>query len=55
MCTFADSIKVLENGDLHTVGIEDYGQKLNHPFTAHPKIDPVTGTGIQLMSMCVYI
>jgi carotenoid cleavage dioxygenase-like enzyme len=37
------SIKVLENGDLQTVGIEDYGQKLNHPFTAHPKIDPVTG------------
>jgi len=41
----ADSIKVLENGDLETVGIEDYGQKLKHPFTAHPKIDPVTGTG----------
>lgn len=37
------SVKVLENGDLETVGIEDYGQRLNHPFTAHPKIDPVTG------------
>ena len=33
----------MENGDLQTVGIEDYGRKLKHPFTAHPKIDPKTG------------
>jgi hypothetical protein len=40
---FADSIKVLEDGDLQTIGLEDYEQKLKHPFTAHPKIDPITG------------
>jgi carotenoid cleavage dioxygenase-like enzyme len=38
-----DAIRVLEDGDLETVGQEDYGGKLNNNFTAHPKIDPVTG------------
>lgn len=37
------AIKVLEDGDLQTLGYLDYGQQLNHPFTAHPKVDPVTG------------
>ncbi|CAM6036841.1 unnamed protein product [Sphagnum compactum] len=35
-------IKVLEDGDLETIGREDYGT-LADRFTAHPKIDPVTG------------
>jgi len=38
----ADIIKVLEDGDLETVGREDYGT-LADRLTAHPKIDPVTG------------
>jgi carotenoid cleavage dioxygenase len=29
--------------DLSTVGRHDYGGRLRSPFTAHPKIDPVTG------------
>jgi carotenoid cleavage dioxygenase len=29
--------------DLATVGTFDYGGKLKHPFTAHPKLDPATG------------
>jgi carotenoid cleavage dioxygenase len=29
--------------DLETVGEETFGGKLTHPFTAHPKVDPVTG------------
>ncbi|KAG0605587.1 hypothetical protein M758_9G071000 [Ceratodon purpureus] len=37
------NIKVSEDGDLHTIGLEDFKQKLKHPFTAHPKIDPITG------------
>ncbi|PWA55735.1 carotenoid cleavage dioxygenase 1 [Artemisia annua] len=37
------AIKVLEDGDLQTVGLMDYDKRLSHAFTAHPKIDPVTG------------
>jgi len=29
--------------DLTTKGIETFENRLRHPFTAHPKIDPVTG------------
>ena len=29
--------------DLETLGLEDFGGKLNFAFTAHPKICPVTG------------
>ncbi|KAJ0439442.1 putative carotenoid oxygenase [Helianthus annuus] len=36
-------IKVLEDGDLQTLGLMDYDERLSHNFTAHPKIDPVTG------------
>ncbi|XP_031373616.1 carotenoid 9,10(9',10')-cleavage dioxygenase 1-like isoform X1 [Punica granatum] len=36
-------IKVLEDGDLQTLGMMDYDKRLLHPFTAHPKVDPVTG------------
>lgn len=37
------AIRVLEDGDLETLGRVDYGAQLDHPFTAHPKVDPVTG------------
>ncbi|TYK10433.1 carotenoid 9,10(9',10')-cleavage dioxygenase 1 [Cucumis melo var. makuwa] len=36
-------IKVLEDGDLQTLGLLDYDKRLTHTFTAHPKVDPVTG------------
>ena len=29
--------------DLSTIGFQDFGGRLNTSFTAHPKIDPVTG------------
>lgn len=29
--------------DLDTIGSYNYGGKLKHPFTAHPKVDPATG------------
>lgn len=35
-------IKVLEDGDLQTLGMLDYDKRLAHSFTAHPKVDPVT-------------
>lgn len=38
-----DVIKVLEDGDLQTIGLLDYDKRLSHSFTAHPKVDPVTG------------
>lgn len=38
-----DAIKVLEDGDLQTLGMLDYDKRLEHAFTAHPKVDPVTG------------
>ncbi|KAH7447415.1 hypothetical protein KP509_01G106600 [Ceratopteris richardii] len=37
------AIRVLEDGDLQTLGFLDYETKLRQPFTAHPKVDPVTG------------
>nr|GMC84495.1 carotenoid 9,10(9',10')-cleavage dioxygenase 1-like [Ipomoea batatas] len=37
------AIKVLEDGDLQTLGMLDYDKRLEHAFTAHPKVDPVTG------------
>ncbi|CAM0953655.1 unnamed protein product [Alopecurus aequalis] len=36
-------VKVLEDGDLQTLGLLDYEERLKHPFTAHPKVDPFTG------------
>lgn len=36
-------MRVLEDGDLETQGLLDYNSNLAHPFTAHPKLDPVTG------------
>nr|C3VEQ4.1 RecName: Full=Carotenoid 9,10(9',10')-cleavage dioxygenase 1; AltName: Full=Carotenoid cleavage dioxygenase 1; Short=OgCCD1 [Oncidium hybrid cultivar]ACP27629.1 carotenoid cleavage dioxygenase [Oncidium hybrid cultivar] len=35
-------IKVLEDGDLQTLGLLDYNKRLAHSFTAHPKVDPFT-------------
>ncbi|VAI11956.1 unnamed protein product [Triticum turgidum subsp. durum] len=35
-------VKILEDGDLQTLGLLDYDQRLKHPFTAHPKVDPFT-------------
>ncbi|KAJ7949175.1 carotenoid cleavage dioxygenase 1 [Quillaja saponaria] len=37
------AVKVFEDGDLQTLGMLDYDKRLAHSFTAHPKIDPVTG------------
>lgn len=37
------AIRVFEDGDLETLGRIDYGARLDHPFTAHPKVDPITG------------
>ncbi|KAF7137651.1 hypothetical protein RHSIM_Rhsim07G0056200 [Rhododendron simsii] len=36
-------VKVLEDGDLQTLGMFDYDKRLAHSFTAHPKVDPFTG------------
>lgn len=35
-------VKVLEDGDLQTLGMLDYDRRLSHSFTAHPKVDPFT-------------
>ena len=39
----ADVVKVMEDGDLQTIGLLDYEKRLKHSFTAHPKVDPFTG------------
>lgn len=36
-------LRVLEDGDLQTLGLLDYDKRLTHSFTAHPKVDPFTG------------
>ncbi|KAL9262079.1 Carotenoid 9,10(9',10')-cleavage dioxygenase-like protein [Drosera capensis] len=36
-------LRVLEDGDLQTLGLLDYDKRLTHNFTAHPKVDPFTG------------
>nr|POE92693.1 carotenoid 9,10(9',10')-cleavage dioxygenase [Quercus suber] len=35
-------LKVLEDGDLQTLGMLDYDKRLAHSFPAHPKVDPFT-------------
>ena len=40
---YSDAVKVLEDGDLQTLGMLDYDKRLSHSFTAHPKVDPFTG------------
>lgn len=53
---YVDVLKVLEDGDLQTLGMLDYDKRLTHSFTAHPKVDPFTGKGIildrSLLSLC---
>lgn len=44
----ADALKILEDGDLQTLGMMDYDKRLVHSFTAHPKVDPVTGNIISV-------
>ncbi|KAJ6948446.1 hypothetical protein NC651_002703 [Populus alba x Populus x berolinensis] len=36
-------VKVMEDGDLQTLGLLDYDKRLKHSFSAHPKVDPFTG------------
>ncbi|CAN1787690.1 Carotenoid 9,10(9',10')-cleavage dioxygenase 1, partial [Linum perenne] len=36
-------VKIMEDGDLQTIGLLDYDKRLKHSFTAHPKVDPFTG------------
>ncbi len=38
------ALRVLCSGVVETLGRVDYGGKLKHSLTAHPKLDPVTGT-----------
>ncbi|KAK2992344.1 hypothetical protein RJ640_015432, partial [Escallonia rubra] len=40
--TGTNVLKVLEDGDLQTLGMLDYDKRLSHSFTAHPKVDPFT-------------
>jgi len=50
---FADVLKVLEDGDLQTLGLLDYDKRLSHSFTAHPKLDPFTGKiYLPIMTSC---
>lgn len=42
-----DVLEVLEDGDLQTLGLLDYDKRLKHAFTAHPKVDPITGERIE--------
>lgn len=46
-------LEVRRDGDIVTRGFQDFGGKLKHPFTAHPKVDPRTGEmiffGYQIM------
>jgi carotenoid cleavage dioxygenase len=37
------AMRVLCSGVVATLHRETFGAKLHHPFTAHPKVDPVTG------------
>ncbi|XP_024518892.1 carotenoid 9,10(9',10')-cleavage dioxygenase 1 isoform X2 [Selaginella moellendorffii] len=37
------AIRMLEDGNLETIGVLDYDKRLSHAVTAHPKVDPVTG------------
>ena len=43
MALVENALPVMMNRELDTVGLNDYGGKLDTSFTAHPKICPVTG------------
>eukprot|EP01100_Stratorugosa_tubuloviscum_P015838 TRINITY_DN953_c0_g7_i1.p1 TRINITY_DN953_c0_g7~~TRINITY_DN953_c0_g7_i1.p1 ORF type:complete len:526 (-),score=231.30 TRINITY_DN953_c0_g7_i1:40-1617(-) len=36
-------VQVLQDGQFETIGMNSYGGRLKHPFTAHPKVDAETG------------
>jgi carotenoid cleavage dioxygenase-like enzyme len=50
----ADAIKVLEDGDFKTMGRVNYGSPTDY-LTAHPKIDPVTGSSTLLSIVLINI
>jgi carotenoid cleavage dioxygenase len=43
MALYEVSLPTQVREDLSTVGAVDFGGRLHTPFTAHPKVDPVTG------------
>ncbi|PHU12674.1 hypothetical protein BC332_19604 [Capsicum chinense] len=46
-------VKILEDGDLQTLGMLDYNKRLQHSFTAHSKVDPVTDLPIILILLVI--
>ncbi|KAF3679751.1 hypothetical protein FXO37_03705 [Capsicum annuum] len=50
---FTDVVKILEDGDLQTLGMLDYNKRLQHSFTAHSKVDPVTDLPIILILLVI--
>ena len=36
-------LRILCDGVVDTLGRLTFGNKVRHPFTAHPKVDPMTG------------
>lgn len=41
--TLPFSVRILMDGHFESLAHNDYGGRLKHPFTAHPKVDPETG------------
>ena len=39
----ACQVRAMCSGLLRTLSRQTFDDKLQHPFTAHPKVDPVTG------------
>lgn len=46
-CKHAPQVRIMCDGLIQTLGRVTFGGKLDHPFTAHPKIDPKTGEGMR--------
>ena len=46
-CKHAVQVRIMCDGLIQTLGRVTYGGKVDHPFTAHPKIDPKTGEGMR--------
>lgn len=51
----ADVLRVLEDGDLQTLGLLDYDKRLSHSFTAHPKVDPFTGKPLAPLKKTTFV
>ncbi|CAN1787695.1 Carotenoid 9,10(9',10')-cleavage dioxygenase 1, partial [Linum perenne] len=47
-------VKIMEDGDLQTIGLLDYDKRLKHSFTAHPKVDPFTENYAIFMDLPLY-